>query len=333
MTDALDIISALPRVPLMSVPTPLEPLPELSARLGMTVLAKRDDLTGIGGGGNKLRKLEFLVGDACRDGADTLITTGGVQSNHARLTAAAAARCGLACELMLKGPQPERMNGNLRLNQLFGARMTFCDVADYATVDTLMGRRAAEISAAGGRASVIPLGGATALGTIGYVLAAQEIFAQLDVMTDAPGVIVLAGGTGSTAAGLALGAGIWRPSTRIIVISASWSEARLCSEIHRHMEEATTLLGIAPPPLPELTVDDTQVGTGYTRVTPAALSAMHSLARGDGVLLDMTYTAKAMAGCISLAERGAISANSSIVFVHTGGTSEIFARPDGDFAA
>lgn len=331
MGNPLEAIAALPRVALISLPTPLEPLPALSARLGLTIFVKRDDLTGIGGGGNKLRKLEYLIGAARRDGADTLLTTGGVQSNHARLTAAAAARCGLGCELVLKGAKPDSVEGNLRLNHLFGARTVFCDVADYAVIDAVMERRAGEIRAAGGRAAVIPLGGATAVGTIGYVLAAQETFAQLDALTDDDVVIVLAGGTGSTAAGLVLGAGLWRPRTRIVVISASWSEEKLRAEILRHVLEAADLLRIAPPTMPDLTVDASWIGTGYTRVTSAALAALQSLARGDGVLLDMTYTAKAMAGCIGLAARGTFSANKPVVFLHTGGTPEIFARPESDF--
>jgi len=331
MRDAIETIAALPRTALISLPTPLEPLPALSRRLGLTVFAKRDDLTGVGGGGNKLRKLEFLIGDAQRNGAGTLLTTGGVQSNHARLTAAAAARCGLGCELILKGAQPDKIEGNLRLNHLFGARTVFCDAPDYAAIDTIMERRAAEILAEGGRAAVIPLGGATALGTIGYVLAARETFAQLDAVSEADAVLVVAGGTGSTAAGLALGAALWRPGTRFVVISASWSEERLLAEILRHVREAADLLRIAPPAMPELTVDASWIGPGYTRVTPAALSALQSLARSDGVLLDMTYTAKAMAGLIGLAARGAFASDRPVVFVHTGGTPELFARPDSDF--
>lgn len=319
-------IATLPRVALLSVPTPLENLPGLSKSMGRLVRIKRDDLGGVGAGGNKLRKLEFLLGAAEAEGVDTVLTTGGVQSNHCRLTAAAAARCGLRCELFLKGTKPASMGGNLLLNALFGAQTQFCDVPDYVAMNEIISGRMGELAREGRRAMFIPLGGARAEGTIGYIEAARELLAQLGHAAKPP-FVALAGGTGSTAAGLALGFALLSPEARLLVISASWSADRLSSEIDRNYREAAEFLGIAPPSMPDLRIDDTQIGSGYTKPTNAARDALHALARKDGILLDMTYTAKAMAG-LRAGLQTHDAEEEEVIFLHTGGSPELYARSE-----
>lgn len=319
-------LAALPRVPLLSLPTPLEPLEGLSRSLGRRVWIKRDDIGGPGLGGNKLRKLELILGEAARNGIDTLITTGGEQSNHARLTAAVAARAGLRCELFLKGEQPETITGNLMLGRLFGARITHCGPVEHAEIADRMADRMARIASEGGRAMVVPLGGAMPVGTLGYAAALRELLPQLPPCFAGGGEIHLAGGTGSTAAGLSLGAALWAPWLRVFVTSASWSTEVLGGEIRRHFAEAAAFLG-RPELLPcEMAVDDRQVGAGYTRATPKGTAALRRLASGDGLVLDLSYTAKAMAGLIERSESDASVRNTPVVFLHSGGTPELFTR-------
>jgi D-cysteine desulfhydrase family pyridoxal phosphate-dependent enzyme len=318
-----DRIAALPRERLVTLPTPLDHAPRLGRELGCELLIKRDDLTGIGLGGNKLRKLEFILGQAKADRVDTLLTTGGLQSNHARLTAAVAARAGMNCELHLKGEPTTSRISNLLLDALFGAKIEICGAVDYADIDRRMNARADELARTGRKALVIPLGGATALGTVGYVLAFREIFDQLGASQSGPLTIVVAGGTGSTAAGLLLGASIWAQDTRVIVVSASWSREVLTGEIRRCAADAALLLGVAEPRLDHVQVEDGYVGPGYARPSEQGCAAVRRVARAEGIVLDTTYTGKAMSGFIALASPGQ---RGKIVFVHTGGTPELFTR-------
>ena len=322
-------IAALPREPLAAWPTPLDPAPRLGAELGIELSIKRDDLTGIGLGGNKLRKLEYIVGEARRAGIDTLLTTGGRQSNHARLTAAVAVRAGLACELHLRGTAPAAATGNLLLDALFGASVTFCGDVTYGEVDARMAERAEALARAGRKALVVPLGGATALGTVGYVRAFHEILDQA-ADADRPLTVAVSGGTGSTAAGLALGAALWAPGTQLLVVSASWTEPVLRAEIARHVADAAALLGTEATLLSGLAVDDTQVGPGYAQPSESGSEAVRRLATREGVVLDATYTGKALAGLIGRCRQGAVARGSRVVFVHTGGTPEIFTRSPDD---
>lgn len=330
MTHAqLGRLKELARVELLSAPTPLEQMPGLSKELGITLLAKRDDLTGIGAGGNKLRKLELLVGKAMAEDATWLITTGGPQSNHARLTAAVAARLGLGCTLLLKGAPSRTYTGNLLLDRLFGADVRFLDVPDYPTLYKAMDEAVEALRAEGERPMQIPLGGATAEGTAAYVAAASELADQMSLSGRAPDVIIVAAGTVSTFAGLELGCRHLLPQTRVAGISVSWSKARLEEEARRLITETSALLGIDALDRP-LWLDDGYVGPGYAQISKQGLAAVHAAARSDGVLLDTTYTGKAMAGLMALVRTGQISRHARVVFVHTGGLPELFARDPGE---
>ncbi|WP_195180012.1 1-aminocyclopropane-1-carboxylate deaminase/D-cysteine desulfhydrase [Mesorhizobium sp. INR15] len=322
-------IAALKRHSLVSLPTPLERAERLGQSLRIDLLIKRDDLMGLGAGGNKLRKLEFIVGKALDEGYDTLLTTGGIQSNHARQTAAAAARQGLACELHLRGRSPDNLTGNVLLSSILGAELHYHEDADYAEIDRRMAARAEILSTQGRRALVIPLGGGTAEGTVGYVLAVAEIMRQISD-GGAPDLFVVAGGTGSTAAGLSLGTQLFSPGTSVLAVSASWKKDVLSGEIARHRRAAAELLGIEDKAA--VWVDDSFVGPGYSQVSEAGRTALLTLARSDGILLDTTYTAKAMSGLIALVRAGRIAPDAKVVFWHTGGTPELFTRTTYELA-
>jgi D-cysteine desulfhydrase len=332
--SALDAAARrLPRLALARWPTPLDPLERLSAKLGVELWIKRDDLTGVGAGGNKLRKLEFIAAEARAAGATTLITTGGPQSNHARITAAVAARLGLSCLLLLRGEDPGDRRGNLLLDRIFGAEIEFQGEVGYDEVSRRMTAAAARISAEGGHAFAIPLGGATAGGTLAYALAWQELAQQCREAGFAPDYLVCAAGTGSTYAGLLLGARSLGSTVQLLGVSVSWSGAKLEAEIARLLTEAGQLLpGNPPSPKPDVWIDDRFVGPGYSKPSPEGQAALLSLARTEGVLLDSTYTAKAMSGLLALIHDRRIEPGSKVVFLHTGGSPELFSRMSSELA-
>jgi D-cysteine desulfhydrase len=324
---AVERLAAISRTPLVALPTPLDAAPRLGAALGLDLFIKRDDLTGLGLGGNKLRKLEFILAEALAAGADTLMTTGGAQSNHARLTAAVAARAGLSCELFLKGEPTSTRIGNLLLDALFGAEIHFCGVVGYNEIDARMAARAEELAKAGRKAVAIPLGGATGLGTLGYVVAFRELRDQVAAVRDnRPMTVVVAGGTGSTAAGLILGAALWAPTTHFLVVSASWKSDILTAEIRRCAADSAALLGLPEPSLKAVQVTDGFVGPGYAQPSEAGIAAVLKTARTEGLVLDTTYTGKAMSGLIATAGSGIVGPSRPVVFLHTGGAPEVFTR-------
>jgi D-cysteine desulfhydrase family pyridoxal phosphate-dependent enzyme len=306
---------SLPRLPLADLPTPLEPLDRLSAHLGgPRIWIKRDDATGLGGGGNKLRKLEFLLAAALEQGADVVLTSGAVQSNHARLTAAACARVGLSCELWLNRRVPERParyehSGNVLLDRLLGARVTL--VAGEADPEEAAERRADALRRDGSRPFVIPPGGSNALGARGYVECAGEILAQAQGEFD---VIVVATGSGGTLAGLAAGLGAAGWPGRLIGVSVSAP----APVIHARVAGLVTELTDQPA---TFTIDDRFVGSGYGLPTDAGLDAIRLFARTEGVFLDPVYTGKAGAALLALAP-GVIG---DVLFLHTGGFPALFA--------
>lgn len=329
---AVERLAAIPRTPLVTLPTPLDVAARLGDALGLDLFIKRDDLTGLGLGGNKLRKLEFILAEALAAGADTLMTTGGAQSNHARLTAAVAARAGLSCELFLKGEPTSTRIGNLLLDTLFGAEIHFCGVIGYDEIDARMAARAEELAKAGRKAVAIPLGGATGIGTLGYVVAFRELLDQVAaVRGDRPMTVVVAGGTGSTAAGLILGAAQWAPTTRFLVVSASWKSDILTAEIHRCAADSAALLGLPEPSLDGVEVTDAFVGPGYAQPSEAGIAAILKTARTEGIVLDATYTGKAMSGLVAMAAAGSVDTGDPVVFLHTGGAPEIFTRDAAAF--
>lgn len=302
-------LSTFPRIPLGSWPTPLEPCPRLSATLGATVLVKRDDVGGPGLGGNKLRKLEFTLAAALAAGADTVITFGGVQTNHGRLTAAACARLGLRCELVLTRSVPQSgfaydRSGNVALDRLFGARLHLCDTDEEATYTANALATATSVT--------LPVGGSSGLGVLGYVAAAQELTEQLgDQRVDR---IVCAAGSGGTAAGLALGT-----ETPITAVSVSRDAAGTREKIEQAAGLAAKELDIDVPELDHLTVDDSALGEGYGLPTDDVWRALRLFARTEGIVLDPVYTGKAAAALVA-----GIRAGETTVFVHTGGVPAVF---------
>jgi L-cysteate sulfo-lyase len=276
---------------------------------------KREDLLPLAFGGNKLRNLEFLVGAALAEGADTLITSGRRWSNHARLTAAAGARAGLAVHLVLSGPQVQPPGPGIRLMEAFGATVHRLPTADRAERESAVARITAEVTAAGGRPYVIGVGGSGRVGAYGQLLAARELLAQARDVGLGIDRIVLPTATGGTQAGLLAGL---PASVRVIGMVAARSAAELRPVIR---ETATALGGTVPESAVEL--DESQLGEGYGRPTAAAAEATALLARSEGILVDPIYTAKALAGLIAGVRSGAWD-QERIVFWHAGGLPGLF---------
>ena len=309
--------------------TPLEPLPRLSEALGgPEIWIKRDDLLGLAAGGNKTRKLEFLVADALAQGADTLITVGAPQSNHCRLTLAAAAKEGLKCRLVLEQRIPGSYNadatGNNFLFGLLGAEAI--DVVNAGDdLNGAMQRSAAAIEADGRRAYIIPGGGSNALGALGYVSCAHEIAAQSFEQGVSFDAIVVASGSCGTHSGLLVGARSVNFDAPITGINVRRPRAEQEGNLLKLARETAALLEIEPPQAKDVTALDEWVGGGYSVPTDEMIEAVHMLARLEGVLLDPVYSGKAMAGLIGLVRRGAFKKGQRVLFVHTGGSPALFA--------
>ncbi|HNQ58454.1 MAG: D-cysteine desulfhydrase [Rhodocyclaceae bacterium] len=324
-------LSRFPRVALSLLPTPIEPLPRLTAHLGGPQLyVKRDDLTGLGLGGNKLRKLEFLLGEALAQGADTVLTVGAMQSNHAGQTAAACARLGLGCELILRRgshvTETYLHGGNVLLDRLFGARLHVLEAQESR--ETFMEAQAESLRGEGGKPYCIPVGGSCGLGNLGYVVCAEEIMAQGAESGVRFETIVVATGSGGTQGGLVAG---MRMSNGVpvtgIAVEGSRSEqetlvAAQAAEVLRLLEQDH--VGVAA----HATVLDDFVGSGYAKPTDSMREALSLAARFEGLVLDPVYTGKAFAGFIALARSGRYGREQSLLFVHTGGTPGLFGYPE-----
>jgi 1-aminocyclopropane-1-carboxylate deaminase/D-cysteine desulfhydrase-like pyridoxal-dependent ACC family enzyme len=319
MFGALD---SLPSAPLAPYPTPVEQLSGLHAALGgPRLLVKRDDAIAFGGGGNKVRKLRLMAADALRQGSDTLITCGGVQSNHARATAATAAKLGLRCVLIANGSQPERPTANALLARLFGADMRY--VATRADREPAMDAAAAELRRVGRVPYVIPLGASTPLGACAFVQAIAELAQQIEP----PDLIVHATSSGGTQAGLVAGCALAGWPTRVVGISADESSAVLQRDIRGILTGVGPLLGFAPERFAAaaIEVDDRFVGDGYGIPTPESQEALEMTARSDAVILDPTYTSKAMAAVIAAIRGRELREPETVLFWHTGGQIGLFA--------
>ena len=324
-------LAEFPRRRFIHSPTPLEPLSRLSTHLGgPTILAKRDDCTGLALGGNKTRKLEFILGEAIAAGADTLVTAGGVQSNHCRQTAAAAARHGLKCELVLSRnvasnhPEYDR-TGNVLLDRIFGAGLNFVprDI-DWATE---LEKVAEVVRRRGGKPFVIPIGGSTPTGALGYVGCAQEILQQAAAMGTVVDAVVHCSGSGGTQSGLLVG--LRGSGIPVIGISCAGSEEEIGALVLDLANRAAAKLGHPPDFTAEqIEVVDDYVGAGYGVPTPGMIEAVDLCARLEGLLIDPVYTGKAMSGLIGLVRSGRFEPTDTVVFVHTGGVPAIFAYED-----
>jgi D-cysteine desulfhydrase family pyridoxal phosphate-dependent enzyme len=304
--------------PLAHLPTPLDEAPRLSAELGLRVLVKRDDQTGLALGGNKARKLDYLLKDAIDKGCDTLVTAGGSQSNFCRMTAAAAARNGMACHLVLSGDAPAHYSGNLVLDRLFGAELHFAGSDDWGVLEAEVKRMAGEL---GPKAYAMPIGGATPVGALSYVAAADELLAQMDAPPD---WLVLADGSGGTHAGLLAGL---PASVRVLGVDVSRPPVPLSVTVPKLATKTAALAGRSGP-MGEVIIAD-HCGPKYASITDECRAAVRLAARTEGLVLDPVYTGKAMAGLIAAARDGRIGG--TVVFLHTGGAVALFADEFAEF--
>ncbi|CAH1694241.1 D-cysteine desulfhydrase [Hyphomicrobiales bacterium] len=317
----------IPRLSLGFLPTPIEKLPRLSAEYGIDLSVKRDDFTGFGGGGNKVRKLEYLMADAVAQDVKVLITTGGHQSNHARMTAAAARKFGMKPILVLRGNSPAVLQGNLLLDHLLGAEIDFLDPDAYFTeINPRMQYHADQAAARGEKSYIIPLGGASALGAMGYVAAVKELAAQYAAAGEtAPDLIVAPVGSGGTLAGLLIGCALFWPDTKVAGIAVSGSAVPFSERIAVMANAGAELLDFDKRFEPaDIRIENGYVGPGYAIPSPEGNAAITKAARTEGMLLDPVYTGKAVAGLLDCVTRGSIAKGSKVLFVHCGGSPALF---------
>ena len=320
-------LARFPRVRLAHLPTPLEPLPRLSEALGVELWIKRDDCTGLAGGGNKTRKLEFLLGDAMEQGADTLVTQGAVQSNHVRQTAAAAAAHGLKCEVILEERTGSKAtdyvnNGNVLMDRLFGAGIRFVDGGSDMPAELEV--TAEQVRGRGGRPYVIPGGGSNAIGALGYVDCAREIVVQADELDLPVDRIVTATGSAGTHAGLVAGLAVMGADVPVLGIGVRAPKPKQEENVLKLARQTAALLGRPDAVTAEMVVADCDyVGEGYGLIDGAVIEALKMAARTDGIVLDPVYTGKAMKGLIALAKAGRFEGE-TVVFLHTGGAQGLF---------
>jgi L-cysteate sulfo-lyase len=330
-----DSLARTPRVALIDAPTPIQPLKRIEevmgrALNGVKLHVKRDDLMGLGGGGNKPRKLEYLMGDAAAKGCDTIIATGEIQSNFTRVTAAACARQKIACELVLASLVPEtdddyQRNGNTILNDLFGAKVHVLGrgetAADFARC------RAEELTAQGRRPYLTPGGGSNSISAMGYVRCALELDTQLNSSGLDDAIIVMANGSNGTQAGLLAGFKTLGRSPHQIRAFTVLASAEISRNSTLAMANGTlALLGASDRlDINEVQIADNQRGQGYGFVTDAMIEAVRLMASCEGLLLDPVYSGKAFAGVIDDVRAGRYPAGSSVVFLMTGGAPALFA--------
>jgi len=319
-----ELLARFPSLPFVPAPTIVEPMPRLLALLGggPRLVIKRDDAIPFGFGGNKVRKLALVAAKAVADGADTLITAGGVQSNHARATAAAAAKLGLRAVIVANGAAPERLTANALLDNMLGAEVVYVPTREDRAPMIL--EVADQLRREGRRPFAIPIGASTPLGALGFALALAELVDQMP----APDVIVHATSSGGTQAGLVAGCRLLGLSTRIVGISADDSSASLQSHIRAIISGMADLLEMDPLKLARgtaLEVDDRFVGDGYGIPTDDSREAIDLCARTEALFLDPTYTAKGMAGLIAYVRQQKFKENQTVLFWHTGGQVGLFA--------
>ncbi|MEZ5116877.1 MAG: pyridoxal-phosphate dependent enzyme [Candidatus Nanopelagicales bacterium] len=326
MSTTAGIAGSLARVGLASLPTPLQRAPRLSDALGVEVLLKRDDLTGIGLGGNKVRGLEFLLGEGIARGCDVLVTGSGPQSNWAFLAALAARRCGMDAALCFYGDPPAQPRGNLMLQSLTGARIRYTGDRDRASVDPVLEDIATELRAEGRVPLVLPRGGATGLGSVGYVVGARETADQVAAEALPSPQFWLATGSCGTQAGLEVGAAEgWFAGVTGVTVSRSAQEC--VDRVHRLAHEAAGLTGLSGPDLAGIEVRDGWIGAGYGVASDAGRAAAALVAKTEGILLDPFFGAKAMAALVDEARHGSLAG--PIVFLVSGGAPTIFAEGGG----
>ena len=326
-------IGAQSRFRLATLPTPLHEAPRLREALGgpercPRILIKRDDLTGLAFGGNKARKLEFLVADALNQQSTVLITTGAVQSNHARMTAAAARLAGMRAALVLtSGTEQPEIQGNLLLDRLLDAEVHLLLPDSGKTNDEAMEALAEQLEGQGERPYIIPGGGSNAIGALGYVAASLELASQLFEMGESPRRLYYASGSRGTQAGLVLGAKLYGAPYQVYGVAVSPGAGDRSARAAAIIQQAAKLLGVEVQ-LGEndLIHDEGYVGEGYGIPTEGCLEAIALLARSEALFLDPVYSGKAMAALIDHARRGMLAPSDTVIFLHTGGTPALFAH-------
>ncbi len=314
----------IPRVELAYAPTPLLKLERLSAELGIELWVKRDDLTGLLETGNKIRKLEFLVGEALAQNADTLITCGTLQSNCCRCVAAVCARLGLRAVLALKGARPDEYDGNLLLDRLLGAEIKYCTDAEWEKIDETMQDLAARARAAGRTPYVIPESGATVVGALGYLACGQEIAQQVRHGAPEFDTIAITDFSGGSQAGLLMARPLAGLRADIVGIPIAWEAARVRAYVAEVMDRARSRFGLAVRPPSEVRLLDGYQGAGRATVGRDELDTMLKLARLEGIVLDPVYTAKAFSGLLDTIRRDPRALGRRVCFVHTGGVFSVF---------
>ena len=327
-------LARFPRLHFAHLPTPLEPLAGLTRELGgPQIWIKRDDCTGLAGGGNKTRKLEFLMAEALQRGADSVITQGATQSNHARQTAAAAARLGLKTHILLEDRTgyedvEYNFNGNVLLNHLFGATMEkYPAGTDMAAA---MERHAAELSAAGRSPYIIPGGGSNPVGALGYVNAALEMLNQANALGLRIDEVVHATGSAGTQAGLVTGFAGSRSGIPVLGIGVRAAREAQQASVLKLANATAELLAIdGAVGSGDVVANCDYVGEGYGLPTEGMLEAVSLVARTDGILLDPVYSGKGMAGLVDLVRKGRYRQDQNVVFVHTGGAQALFGYRQG----
>lgn len=322
----MDALAAppIPRIELAYAPTPLLRLERLSQELGVELWVKRDDLTGLLESGNKIRKLEFLVGEALERGADTLITCGTQQSNCCRTVAAVAARLGLRAVLALKGAPPRQYDGNLLLDRVLGADIRYCAEAEWAAIDRVLEGLAAEARAGGRVPYIIPESGATEVGALGYVMCGQELAQQIKHGAPDFDTVVITAFSGSSHAGLLMAKQVTGLAAEIVSVPIAWEAARVREHVTRTVETARRRWGLSVAPPGEVRLIDGYQGAGRARVQRRELDTVLRVARLEGLMLDPVYTAKAFYGLLDRIRRAPGELGERICFVHTGGVFSLF---------
>ena len=320
-------LSEFPRLSFGVFPTPLYRLENISAKYGKDIWIKRDDMCGVALGGNKVRKLEFLLADAKEQGCDTVFTTGGAQSNHAMLTAACAARLGMKCILILKKRGVTERKGNLILDEIFGAEVRFMDTDSYDDIYAEMHRVAEELAKDGHKSYFIPCGGSNPLGALGYAACVEECVRQAGEKGLSIGHLVSATGSGGSTGGLLLGAKLFLPGVKVTGMGVDDDP----------FEKIVPDLAAQAAALMDTTLERSEndfemvyhLGSGYAIPNPEDTPYIEELARLEGILLDPVYTGKAWAGMLKLLEQDYFDQDDNILFIHTGGAAALFAMDLG----
>lgn len=337
MTNDTALLAALdrfPRAAMGHLPTPLEAMPNLGRELGLTLCVKRDDCTGIGFGGNKVRQLEYYLGDAQASNADVLLITGAVQSNFVRTAAAMGRRLGMSCHIQLEERVPgvsdlHRTNGNVLLSKLLGATLhSYPEGEDEAGADAEVGWLAERLRDQGQTPYVIPLGAESKpLGALGYARAAVEVLTQIEAMGGVDDIVV-ASGSALTHAGLLLGLRLCGATVPVIGICVRRDAAQQRARVLKRVAATAELLGVENPVTPgDVRVSDAALGPGYGQMTSGTRAAIERTARAEGLFLDPVYTGKAMDGLIKLSQKGGL-AGPRVMFWHTGGQPALFGYGD-----